>query len=247
MSCQCYVSVQSVVSSNAIGLPTFLSLSRQRTLARRRRLSSFCKATPNGAIAPCNTHRHSADRMITRANVLLCTLSTNVPPMTTIVCRPPLPGPNLVARYFHDEKGVNSEGGVLGKLLTRLTPLSILLRMSEQPSFHLVEILDEADYCDGRDRGGWNAASYVRRTNSHVFSRDLTASLSSRLLRFLSLAALMTFMVLCRSRSFRASNTRSFHTISDISRTKYTCIIFFPTTFRTRQRPRGKVHTRCHT
>lgn len=34
----------------------------------------------------------------------------------------------------------------------------------------------------------------------------------------------MTLIVLCRSRSFRASKTRSFHTISDISCTKYTLL-----------------------
>lgn len=65
--------------------------------------------------------------------------------------------------------------------------------------------------------------SLFEEGGTHVFSSLLTASLSSRSFRFLSLAALMTFMVLCRSRSLRASNTRSFHTIRDISCTKYTC------------------------
>lgn len=64
---------------------------------------------------------------------------------------------------------------------------------------------------------------FKRQGGTHVLSRALMASLSSKSLRFLSLAALITFMVLCRSRSLRASNTRSFHTIRDISCTKYTC------------------------
>lgn len=58
---------------------------------------------------------------------LLCKFSKNAPSFATIAYRPPLAGLNLVVRFFHDENGVNSERGVLGKLLTRLTQhLSIL-------------------------------------------------------------------------------------------------------------------------
>lgn len=57
---------------------------------------------------------------------------------------------------------------------------------------------------------------------THVLSSDFTASLSSRSDMFLSLAAFITLIVFCRRRSLRASKTRSFHTIKDISCTKYT-------------------------